>query len=166
MSYTFADSLRAGSERNCSQAVSKRVWNIPFLCVQWKTPDNEQRNCAKNVEFYSKNKFEELVHPVAFTIRTSEHVNHEEEHSFYGYQNTSVTCKKKRTLRSKTVYEGKASHREWYQFLSTRWQKQKNNKTGNAVQRIMYPFGCFPGVWLLYADVSKPSIGSIFKGWI
>ena len=30
----------------------------------------------------------------------------------------------------------------------------------------MYSFGCFPGVWLLYADVSEPSIGSIFKGWI
>ena len=27
---------------------------------------------------------------------------------------------------------------------------------------IMYSFGCFPGVWLLYADVSEPSIGSIF----
>ena len=31
---------------------------------------------------------------------------------------------------------------------------------------IMYSFGCFPGVWLLYADVSEPSIGSIFKGWM
>ena len=28
----------------------------------------------------------------------------------------------------------------------------------------MYSFGCFPRVWLLYADVSEPSIGSIFKG--
>ena len=26
---------------------------------------------------------------------------------------------------------------------------------------VMYSFGCFPGVWLLYADVSEPSIGSI-----
>ena len=23
----------------------------------WKTPDDEQRNCPKHVEFYSKNKF-------------------------------------------------------------------------------------------------------------
>ena len=28
----------------------------------------------------------------------------------------------------------------------------------------MYSFGCFPGVWLLHANVSEPSIGSIFKG--
>ena len=33
-----------------------------------------------------------------------------------------------------------------------------------ATQFIMCSFGCFPGVWLLYADVSEPPIGSIFKG--
>jgi len=39
------------------------------LCVQWKTPDDGQRNCPKHVEFYSKNKFEKLVHLVGFIIR-------------------------------------------------------------------------------------------------
>jgi len=34
---------------------------IPLLCVQWKTPDDGQRNCPKRVEFYSKNKFQKLV---------------------------------------------------------------------------------------------------------
>jgi len=34
------------------------VWHIPLLCVQWKTPDDGQRNCPKHGEFYSKNKFE------------------------------------------------------------------------------------------------------------
>jgi hypothetical protein len=29
----------------------------------------------------------------------------------------------------------------------------------------MYSFGYFPGVRLLYGDVSEPSISSIFKGW-
>ena len=53
----------------CSQAVSRPVWNIPLLCVQWKTPDCGQRNCPKHVEFYSKNKFEKLVHVVDFIIR-------------------------------------------------------------------------------------------------
>ena len=28
-----------------------------------------ERNCPKNVEFYSKNKFEKLVHLVGFIIR-------------------------------------------------------------------------------------------------
>jgi len=46
---------------SCSQAVSKIVWHIPLLCVQWKTPDDGQKNCPKHVEFYSKNKFEKLV---------------------------------------------------------------------------------------------------------
>ena len=44
MSYSFADSLRAGSGRS-----------------QW--------NCPKHVEFYSENKFEKLVHLVGFVIR-------------------------------------------------------------------------------------------------
>ena len=53
----------------CEQAVSKPVWHIPLLCVQWKTPDDWQRNCPKHVEFYSKNKFEKLMHLVGFIIR-------------------------------------------------------------------------------------------------
>ena len=54
MSYRFANSLRAVS---------------PLLCVQRNTPDDGQSNCPKHVEFYSKNKFEKLVHPVGFVIR-------------------------------------------------------------------------------------------------
>ena len=54
---------------SCSQAVSKPVWHIPLLCVQWKTPDDGQRNCPKHAEFYFKNKFEKLVHLVGFIIR-------------------------------------------------------------------------------------------------
>ena len=30
----------------------------------------------------------------------------------------------------------------------------------------MYSFGYFPGVRLWFADVSEPSISSIFKGWM
>ena len=56
----FADSL---------QAVSKHLWHIPLLLAQWKNPDGGQRNCPKHVEFYSKNKFEELVHLVDNIIR-------------------------------------------------------------------------------------------------
>ena len=71
MSYRFADSLRAGSipSWSCSQAVSKPVWHIPLLCVQWKTPDDGQRNCPKHVEFYSKNNFKKSVHRLGFVIR-------------------------------------------------------------------------------------------------
>ena len=34
-----------------------------------KNSDNGQRNCPKHVEFYSKNKFEKLVHLVDCIIR-------------------------------------------------------------------------------------------------
>ena len=55
---------------SCSQAVSKPVWHIPLLCVHWKTPDNGQRNCPKNVEFQSKIKnFEKLLHLVGSITR-------------------------------------------------------------------------------------------------
>jgi len=40
-----------------------------LLCVQWKTADYGQRNCPKHVDFYSKNKFEKLVHLFGFIIR-------------------------------------------------------------------------------------------------
>ena len=50
------------------KGVSKPVWHIPLLCIQWKTPDDGQRNCPKHVEFHSKNKFEKLVHLVYFII--------------------------------------------------------------------------------------------------
>jgi len=39
------------------------------MCVQWKTPDDGQRNCPKHVEFYSKNKFEKLVHLIGFIMK-------------------------------------------------------------------------------------------------
>ena len=52
-------------------AYSKLSANLHvLLCVQWKTPDDGQRNCPKHVEFYSKNKFEKLVYLVGFIIRT------------------------------------------------------------------------------------------------
>jgi hypothetical protein len=69
MSYSFPDSLRAVSSWSCPQTISKPVWLIPLLCVQWKTPDDGQRNCPKHAEIHSKNKFEKLVHLVGFIIR-------------------------------------------------------------------------------------------------
>jgi hypothetical protein len=42
---------------------------MELLCLQWKTPDDGQMNCPKHAEFYSKNKFEKLVHLVGFIIR-------------------------------------------------------------------------------------------------
>jgi len=67
---------------SCSQAVSKPVWHTPLLSVQWKTPDDGQRNCPKHVEFYSTNKCEELVHLVGFIIRIYHDVGSPERHIF------------------------------------------------------------------------------------
>ena len=43
---------------SCSQAFSKPVWHISLLCVQWKTPDDGQRNCPKHVELASSIRME------------------------------------------------------------------------------------------------------------
>ena len=71
MSCRFADSLRAGSGRNWQfrPDPARKLYDIYHCCVQWKTPDDGQRNCAKLVEFCSKNKFEKLEHLLGFIIR-------------------------------------------------------------------------------------------------
>jgi hypothetical protein len=52
-----------------ARKLSANLYDIPVLCVHRKTPDDGQRNCLKHAEFYSKNKFEKLVHLVGFIIR-------------------------------------------------------------------------------------------------
>jgi hypothetical protein len=47
--------------RSCFKAVIKTAWHIPVPNVQWKTPNDGQRNCPKYVEFLDKNKFGKLV---------------------------------------------------------------------------------------------------------
>ena len=44
--------------------LSANMYDIYHCCVysEKKTPDDGQRNYPKHVEFYSKNKFENLVH--------------------------------------------------------------------------------------------------------
>jgi len=50
----------------CQQDQDGTTYDIPLLCVKWKTPDDGQRNSPKHVEFYSKNKFEKLVRLIGF----------------------------------------------------------------------------------------------------
>ena len=81
---------------SCLQAVSKPVWHIPLLCVQWKTPSailillaSCQQTCmtytisvfkvktswwwteelSETCRVSFQNKFEKLVHLVGFIIR-------------------------------------------------------------------------------------------------
>jgi len=55
----------------CQQAVSITCMTYTYRCMYSARllPDDGQRNCLKHVEFYSKNKFEKLVHLVGFIIR-------------------------------------------------------------------------------------------------
>ena len=101
MSYRFADSLRgtAVPSWSCSQAVSKPVWHIPLLCVQWKIPDDGQRNCPKHVKFNSENKFEKLVHLFGFIIRMFPAVTHMCFNIIQGVENRPCLCHISRDTR-------------------------------------------------------------------
>ena len=74
----------------------QNLWHISFLYLQWKTPDDGHKNCPKRVEFYSKNKFEKLLHLVGFIIRIYHDARSAER------QNLSFHC------CSKTIY-----HMDW-----------------------------------------------------
>jgi hypothetical protein len=53
------------------KAVIKLASHIPVPNVQWKTPDDGQRNCPKHVEFLDKNKFGKISASVGFIKKNS-----------------------------------------------------------------------------------------------
>ena len=79
----------AGPSWSCSQAVSKPVWYVPLLCVQWKTPDDGHRNCSKHSGFHSKNKFEKFVHLVGSVTRICHDVR-SHEHQIPTYRKKNI----------------------------------------------------------------------------
>ena len=65
---TACEQYQDGSILILLASCQQTVWQLPMLCVQWKTPDDGERNCPKHVEFHSKIKFEKLVHLVGFIM--------------------------------------------------------------------------------------------------
>jgi len=91
----LASRIRMDPSWSCLQAVSKPVWHIPLLCVQWKTPDDGQRNCPKRVEFHSKNKFEKSVHLVGFIISIYHAArSHERQKRDTSFSYNTTSCNK------------------------------------------------------------------------
>jgi hypothetical protein len=58
--YSWHFSFQAWPSLSCFKAVITPAWHIPVLNIQWKTPDDGQRNCQEHVEFLD-NKFGKLV---------------------------------------------------------------------------------------------------------
>jgi len=70
--FIFASMIRTEIQFRPDPArkLSANLYDTYHCCVcSKKTADDGQRNCPKHVEFYSKNKFEKLVHLVGFIIR-------------------------------------------------------------------------------------------------
>jgi len=65
--------LLANGNRMDPDSVNKQstypVWHTPIVAIQYYTPDYGQKTCPEHVAFYSKNKFEKLIHLVGFIIR-------------------------------------------------------------------------------------------------
>jgi hypothetical protein len=59
-----------------------------LLCIRYQTPENGQINCPKHVEFYSKNKFQKLVHLVGFIIRVYHDAGSSECQIFWYFEGT------------------------------------------------------------------------------
>ena len=84
---------------------------------------DEQRNCPKHVEFYSKNKFAKLVHLVCFIIRNPPQIFHLVRNLVQYFY---VACYK---------------HNRWLYFntvinYNVQWS-QTNNETGNTMFSLM-----------------------------
>jgi len=69
----YADCLLAGSGCSILIPLASSQLNLYdiylLLCIRYLTPDDGQETCPKHVEFYSKNKFEKLMHLFGFIIR-------------------------------------------------------------------------------------------------
>jgi len=85
MSYRFADSLRAGSGRNSILILLASCVTYTIAVCTVKTADDGQRNCRKQVDVYSKNKFEKLVQLVGFIIRIYHDARSPERQYIYIY---------------------------------------------------------------------------------
>jgi len=67
--YTQQDQDGTGSVLILLASCQQTCMTYTIAVCTVKTPDGEQKNCPKRVEFYSKNKFEKSVHLVGFIIR-------------------------------------------------------------------------------------------------
>ena len=106
----------------CSQAVSKPVWHIPLLCVQWKPPDDGQRNCPKHLQFYSKNKFEKLVHLFGLILRVCHYARSPERQICFLYVRGMAFSSKQKSAASLCVSSNALLSRTWesrVHFLTT-----------------------------------------------
>ena len=78
--------LLSSTTRSCLKAAIKPAWHIPVPNVQWKPPDDGQRNCPKHVEFLDKNKFGKLVRLLVLLkkkfLTMHSHMNVKNTHTF------------------------------------------------------------------------------------
>jgi hypothetical protein len=98
---------------------------ISLLCVQWKTPDDGQRNCPKHIEFRSKNKFEKLLYLFRFIIRNlSQRRSHKRRNRLTYFSSRNIFC----SLVVLSILVGISADSEKSRWLVFRpiWRRRKH----------------------------------------
>jgi hypothetical protein len=134
--------------------VSKPVWHTTLLCVQWKTPDDGQRNFPNHVEFYSKNKFEKLVHLVGYIIRIYHSAQSPEHHivSLLGFLDcTKMICRLCMGLSSSCcIFSSYQAHnRSYFQQYLFEYGKLCTKSSRHFSRRIYKQVCLFPHYYQL-----------------
>ena len=94
---------------SCQQAVSKTCMTYTYCCVYSTRHLMMDRKPVRNVEFYSKNKFEKLMHLVGFIIRiyhdtwSSECQTVHQHMPLLGYEQTT-TCPEHQICRKANMH--------------------------------------------------------------
>jgi hypothetical protein len=75
-----------------------------YYVLWYQTPDDGQKTCPKHAEFYSKNKFEKLVHFVGFIIRICHDARSSECHIRQGNTNSLLARSGRAVFELSTVH--------------------------------------------------------------
>ena len=129
--------------------VSKPVWHLPLLCVQWKTPDDGKRNCPKHVEFHSKNKFWEISWFYCKKFVT-----------MHGHMNIKNFCKFYQTIQRHKPQEGNIHFNYKFSFISILEYREF------LLKHIHYFYGDRGGTVLRCCATNRKVAGSIPYGVI
>ena len=116
----------------CSQLASCQHNVYILLCVQWRTPGDGKRNCPKHVEFYSKNKFEKLVHLVGFFIKNYQDARSHEHQKRREYTKVYSSC---------TAFLSPSKYVNKYRFhgvLTTNWRSNQTRAFQEAGNELAF----------------------------
>jgi len=137
------------------QTVSLSIIRSLVLCVQHYTPDDGQGKCPKHAEFYSKNKFQKIVHLVGFIIRIYHDARSSECQMGWMVGGSNPCRFKKFFFSSKTIQTSSGAHPvSWWASdrgvkLIAHFQQVSRLRMSGAIPQLpLYTFTAWAGTTL------------------